>query len=281
MSQQSNPAPQLSFGFDQRWSEGREFRLPHDQEIFRDNKRYSVDRVPARMAKAFVEAHHYCPTWPTSVVAVGLWYDQQLVGLANFGIPVNEASIPHWSGLSPREGLELNRFVLLPSVPWNGESWFLARAIKGLATSTAAKVVLSYSDPVERVSRAGQLIMPGHIGTIYQASNAIYAGRSAARVKWFASNGALLESRAMSKFSTGAMGADYAERALREATGVIREAGETPKAYLDRLKQYVTRFRHPGNLVYLLPIEPKLRKTLEDRYPFAGYPKGNVLLRAA
>jgi hypothetical protein len=183
--------------------------------------------------------------------------------------------------LGPRDGLELNRFVLLPSVPWNGESWFLARALKGLPTSCAAKVILSYSDPVERVSRSGQSIMPGHIGTIYQASNAIYAGRAAPRVKWFAPDGTMLESRAMSKFATGAIGAEYAERALRDATGVARLTGETPKEYLDRLKGYVTRFRHPGNLVYLLPLFPDVRRRLSAQYPFSGYPKGNVLIRAA
>jgi hypothetical protein len=37
--------------------------------------------------------------------------------------------------------------------------------------------VVSFSDPVPRRTAAGTLVFPGHIGTIYQASNAEYLGR--------------------------------------------------------------------------------------------------------
>jgi hypothetical protein len=38
-----------------------------------------------------------------------------------------------------------------------------------------------FSDPVERRRADGTVIMPGHVGVIYQASNAVYTGRGTAR----------------------------------------------------------------------------------------------------
>lgn len=39
----------------------------------------------------------------------------------------------------------------------------------------------SFADPVPRRTASGVLVMPGHVGTIYAATNAVYAGRATAR----------------------------------------------------------------------------------------------------
>ena len=60
------------------------------------------------------------------------------------------------------------------------ESWFLARCFDELA-ARGIRGVVSFADPVPRQTAAGAVICPGHVGTIYQATNAIYTGRGTAR----------------------------------------------------------------------------------------------------
>lgn len=70
--------------------------------------------------------------------------------------------------------------MLLPECPGNSESWFLARCFRALL-SHGVRGVVSFADPVPRRTASGALIMPGHMGTIYAATNAVYAGRATAR----------------------------------------------------------------------------------------------------
>jgi hypothetical protein len=41
--------------------------------------------------------------------------------------------------------------------------------------------VVSFADPVPRRIASGLLVMPGHVGTIYAATHAVYADRATAR----------------------------------------------------------------------------------------------------
>lgn len=64
--------------------------------------------------------------------------------------------------------VELHRLHVQDGTPRNTESWFIARCLRLLVEDrpqTAA--VVSFADPTE-----------GHVGTIYQATNAIYYGKS-------------------------------------------------------------------------------------------------------
>src|SRR5262249_11685086 len=54
-------------------------------------------------------------------------------------------------------------------------------------------------DPVPRRTAAGDLVFPGHIGTIYQASDAEYLGRTTPRRVLLLPNGRVLSERALSK----------------------------------------------------------------------------------
>ena len=38
-----------------------------------------------------------------------------------------------------------------------------------------------FSDPLPRTRADGTVVMPGHLGTIYQAANAVYTGRGTPR----------------------------------------------------------------------------------------------------
>lgn len=76
--------------------------------------------------------------------------------------------------------MECSRFVLLDECPGNAESWFLARCFDALLAE-GVRGVVSFADPVPRRTASGLLVMPGHVGTIYAATNALYTGRATAR----------------------------------------------------------------------------------------------------
>jgi hypothetical protein len=79
--------------------------------------------------------------------------------------------------LTIREALTLGRLVLLDSVPGNGESWFLARCFELLRT-TGIIAVESCADPEPRTTTSGAIVLRGHVGTIYQATNGHYVGKT-------------------------------------------------------------------------------------------------------
>jgi hypothetical protein len=74
----------------------------------------------------------------------------------------------------------LGRLVLLDEVPGNGETWFLGRCFACLRREGLAGVVL-FSDPCRRLNREGVQVFGGHVGTVYQAHNAVYLGRGTPR----------------------------------------------------------------------------------------------------
>jgi hypothetical protein len=81
--------------------------------------------------------------------------------------------------------------VLVDEVPANGETWFLGECFARLRNRVVEdqewgdeyrlRGVVSFSDPVARVSADGLRIFPGHIGLIYQAFKGVYLGRSVRR----------------------------------------------------------------------------------------------------
>ena len=118
----------------------------------------------------------------------------ELVGVAVFGIPAQPKVLTNvFPLLRPYvQSLELSRFVLegqrlrtagrsapVQRAPGNSESWFLAECFRFLADDGVAGV-LSFADPVPRVV-AGRTLFVGHVGTIYQSSNAVLIGRATPR----------------------------------------------------------------------------------------------------
>lgn len=69
-------------------------------------------------------------------------------------MPIQGAAIRRYTGFPPEDGVELGRFVLLPEVPFNGETWFLRRAFTALRLEKGGpggvRSIISYADPLER-----------------------------------------------------------------------------------------------------------------------------------
>lgn len=262
--------------FCQRWRE-RRHSWRHRSEGGFDSSRYEVAPVAEAAARAFVEQHHYSGCYPASRLRYGLYSGHWLVGVAVLSVPVQRSvlTLP-FPGLTPySESLELGRFVLLDQVPANAESWFLARAFE-LAATAGIRGVVSFSDPVQRTTTDGSIVMPGHIGTIYQATNARYLGRSTPRTLLMLPDGTTLSARAVAKVQAGDRGHAYAERQLVQFGAPALEEGqdrhEWTRAALTAAG--VRRVRHRGNHRYAFALGgPAARRSLLIGLESGPYPK--------
>ena len=210
--------------------------------------------------KAFVEEHHYSGSYPAARERFGLYCGPELVGVAVFSHPPNEAVLRRLP-CERMAGIELGRFVLLDRVPGNGESWFLARCFEHLRKK-GLEVLISHSDPLPRRTADGTIVLPGHVGNVYQASNAVYGGRTKARALWLLPDGTVFSERAMSKIRARDRGYRYAVDQL-VAHGAERplDLGQDLAAWLaDQLPGVAHRVKHRGNHRYLWALDRRLRR---------------------
>jgi hypothetical protein len=256
----------------QRWRDRRAAFRPAG-ELF-DRTRAHVDAIDERTAKAFVLRHHYSASYPAARFRAGLFWKpsstaaEVLAGVAVFSVPMNQRAVPHYfDELAPAAGVELGRLVLLDEVPANAESYFVARAFRLLKAALGVQAVLSYSDPVERISGSGEVVKPGHVGTVYQALNAAYCGRSSARTMLVAADGRAVSHRALSKLRADDRGAAYAYAQLRGMGAPARDPLESGAAYVARALEGFRPVRHPGNHVYAWRLDGR---QVDRRLP---YPK--------
>ncbi|MFC5342915.1 hypothetical protein ACETK8_20045 (plasmid) [Brevundimonas staleyi] len=249
----------------QRWRDRRPVWRPQREPL--DARRYAVERLPGVAdARAFVQAHHYSGSYPAAIAAYGMMEQRPnraaaLVGVAVFSVPVQPRAADAY-GAGGARFCDLGRFVLLDHVAGNAETWFLRRALAGLArdkTGEAGRplysLCLAYSDPIPRLDRAGRLIFAGHYGGIYAASSALYLGRATPRTLWLADDATAISARALSKLRADDTGARYAYESLRRLGAPPIRPGETGAAYVARaLRDGPFRpLRHRGNHVYAFP----------------------------
>jgi hypothetical protein len=273
----------------QRWT-GRRAAWRPAGELFRPDL-HEVAEIDELTAKRFVLEHHYSASYPAARFRVGLFRaassaPAQLVGVAVFSVPMTNYAIPKYTGLQAAAGVDLGRFVLLDEVEANGESYFLGRAFEILARARPELgAVISYSDPLPRVNEFGEQVMPGHVGTIYQAHNGRYCGRARGDVLTLTRSGRAVSRRSLSKIRNEERGAGAAYQALVAAGAPARRPLEDPRAYVERAiaEGPFRRVRHPGNHVYAWPLgDRRVRRQLLERFaPALPYPKRELVLKAA
>lgn len=257
----------------QRWRERRERYRPARETISTGHLDVAAIDDDAT-AKRFVTEHHYSGSYPAARFRFGLYDRGELVGVAVFSHPVNDATLDLAPGV---ERVELGRFVLLDAVPANGESWFGARCFE-LLRAEGLDGVVSFSDPMPRRTAAGDVAFGGHVGTIYQALNATYLGQAPPRTIRLLPDGTVMSARAIQKIRAGERGARYALRHLLDAGAAPPDADM--REWLRRELPRVTRTaRHPGNHRYVWALDRRLRRHLPESKP---YPKlGSIQRRVA
>lgn len=242
----------------QRWRLGRDVHRARAAD-FRPGD-YGVELLAddAR-PRAFIEAHHYSGSYPAARCRVGLFRRApfaapELVGTAVYSVGVQPRAPLKWAGLGADRAVDLGRLVLLDDVPYCAETWFLARAfavLRGELPGVAA--VLSYSDPLPRVTDAGHVVMPGHVGACYQAKGARFVGRTRGEWQHLDRYGRVLPRRSLSKVRNDEVGGDAYERELIALGAPARALLEDRRAWLARalVEGPFRRVKHPGQLVYL------------------------------
>lgn len=277
----------------QRWRDGRGVYMPAGEVI--DPDRYFVALIDELPAKAFVTRHHYSSTFPAARYRVGLFERlaadaepnktrtrvlgrrgvggeaPDLVGVAVFSQPCNDLALRPLP--TTRESVELGRFVLLDRVPGNGETWFLRRAFDLIAREGITGVV-SFSDPFPRTTREGSIVFGGHVGTIYQAHNAVYLGRARADTIRLLPDGRTLHARAVAKLRGREQGWRYVLDMLFRY-GAVPRANLGGRAGVDAwIEEWIERLtrkvKHPGNHKYVWAFDRHARKALPKSKP---YPK--------
>jgi hypothetical protein len=263
----------------QRWEEGR-MRWRSDRETIRPSEYDVAEIADDRTARAFVALHHYSREYVAARYRFGLYRLGRLAGVAVFSQPVNDRSVTKVFPIHPKEGVELGRLVLLDEVAGNGESWFVSRAFELLRKKEVADKegrdlrgilgVVSFSDPMPRRSADGRLVLPGHLGTVYQALNSVYLGRADARTLRLLPDGTVFSHRAEEKIRNRESGWEGAAAKL-ERYGAEPVRKEDPKGWLKVWLSRLTRpLVHRGNHKYCWAFDPRLRDNLR---PSGPYPK--------
>lgn len=254
----------------QRWNGGRDSYRPAGEVI--DPTQYDV--VPIKtdsVAKAFILKHHYSGSYPAARFRHGLYRHGELVGVAVFSHPCSNRVLTKVFPLKDaKEAVELGRLVLLDEIPGNAESFFIARCFQLLKPEGIVGVV-SFSDPVPRRTANGRVILPGHCGIVYQATNGTYLGRGDGRVLKILPDGTSFNHRAEQKIRRREQGWRYAADRL-EAFGAdpLTESMDSAVWLETWLPQLTRPLRHRGNHKYAWGFHRAMRKALPLSRP---YPK--------
>jgi len=261
----------------QRWRDHRSNYRPVGEPI--DTSCYGVEPLDFTPAKQFIIRHHYSASHPSARYSVGLYRMSQLVGVAMFSHPQNEHTFPRYvKSVHGTDGIELGRFVLLDDVPANGETWFLCKAFELLHEARPEiRLVLSFSDPVQRKTASGRIILPGHVGTIYQAHNGRYCGRAGSKTLWLDPEGQVMNKRTISKIRNQEVGGKAAYERLCSMGARPKRSCENWRNYLQSVlaESPFRKIQHPGNHAYIWALGNKTvqRSVMRDALPAQAYPK--------
>jgi len=267
--------------FCQRWNE-RRHSWRHTSEGGFNSRAFEVAALDEPTASAFVVQHHYSGSYTAALQRYGLYSGERLVGVAvltNGSFP-GVLSLPFPKLVPMKESAELGRLVLLDEVPANAESWFIAEAFRQ-AAALGMRGIVSFSDPLPRTAADGTPVMPGHVGTIYQASNAQYAGRATDRTIYLLPNGQVYNEQCLGKVRLQKQGHQYAEQLLVDWGAKPKGPRQDPKVWLHQAlaEAGCRRVRHPGNHRYLFTLgDRRARRSVSVTIPAkltqsGSYPK--------
>ena len=244
--------------FEQRWRNGLDYQAP---TTF-DADEYFVESINKQMGIDFCEEHHYSNSYSVTRAQFGMFRqeDHAICGVAGFSVPMHNAVVARYVADASVKGdgnaVELGRFVLLDEVGKNGESWFLGQSFRQIKDELPLiDTVLAMSDPIPRKTLAGQLVMPGHIGGIYQAFNGRYVGRSSKTTKILTDSGHVVNARSLSKVRNLEDGYKGMIRKMTNKFGCRPpEPNENLRLWSKEVTANYRRIKHPGNHVYVWAV---------------------------
>lgn len=145
---------------------------------FVNTSKVMVRDISKKVAKAFIEKHHYTHKFSSTRYALGVFYKtdnhkifegttETLIGALTYGHPVSNRTVSSITDdLELDEVLELTRLVILDGYGKNIESHVISKSFEWLKNNAKeVKVLVSYADPEQN-----------HTGGIYRATNWLYQG---------------------------------------------------------------------------------------------------------
>ena len=148
---------------------------------------YEVVKIPCKQAKEYIIKNHYshgCHNAPSP--CYGLFKSGELIGVLMFATPCSEAVRSSIWGVNHKDSvIELHRLHILDVTPKNAESWFISRCIALLKQDRPkTRGIISFSDTTQ-----------GHSGTIYQATNFYFIGKTSSATFYLDDTGRLRHPR--------------------------------------------------------------------------------------
>ena len=132
---------------------------------------YYIKKIGREIAKPFIAQHHYSQgSHFNPSPCYGLYDDDELIGVLMIATPCSEKVRESIFGKELKDKVrELHRLAIIDDTPKNTESWFISRVMKRLREDRPDLwAIVSFADTTVK-----------HEGVIYQATNAIYYGKSA------------------------------------------------------------------------------------------------------
>ena len=208
---------------------------------------YTINLIDKSIAKDLIIKNHYSHKWTSCRYAIGLFDNDNLIGVAIYGFPVGRQVVTSiTSDLTNNDVLELTRLWLEDFAPKNSESYFLGKTFEWLRKNTNIKILISYSDP-----------MQNHLGIIYQATNWLYQGNNTMLVKGYLHkiNGEIMHPRS-----------------------VVAMYGTTKTDELIKIDPLYQRIEMKKKHRYLYILHKKQRKDIISKlkHKIIQYPKDNL-----
>lgn len=200
-----------------------------------------VRPLPYDQVVQWFKKRHYAGRIPSVSYAFGLYQDKSLIGVVSFGTPASSSLL---KGIAGEENakyvLELNRLIIEDTAPKNSASFLVSRGLKQLPKPS---IVVSYADTAQ-----------GHVGYIYQATNAVYTGLSAKRTDWKIKG---LEHLHGATIADKSRGKDNRAQYMRDTYGDDFYLQDRPRKH---------------RYIYFVGCPESIRQAL--KYPVLPYPKG-------
>ena len=144
---------------------------------------HAVHPIPSKEGKALIRENHYTKSCHNGPMCFGLHEQGRLIGVIAFATPISENVRAKPFGVEHKDRVtELHRMWLEDGHNKNAATFFIKRAFALLLEKRPAiRCVISFADTTE-----------GHTGGVYLAANAIAAGSTGSKARFFLdSDGAL------------------------------------------------------------------------------------------
>ena len=133
---------------------------------------YEIRPVTSKEATKMVVENHYLHRRASAMFCFGLFEQEEMIGCVIYGKPASPSLCVGVCGPDEsQQVIELTRLWIKDETPKNTESFFIGRTLRMLPKEK--DIIVSYAE-----------IGAGHVGTVYQATNWIYTGKSDRHVEW-------------------------------------------------------------------------------------------------